>query len=227
VPPATSDSEYFINNTSTSMFFRANLLALDEWASGGRPAPPSRHPLRGDGTLVTYAEWRQQFPAIPATTVPRSPSRLELLDFGPNIDRGIIGNHPPVVIADKEYMVLVPAVDSDGLDIGGLRAPMIQAPLGTYLGWNIRKRALGPGMMHGLKGSYIPFPDTSEERVHTGDPRRSVEERYADASAYVDAIRAAAERLVADRLMLEEDIARAAAQASDWGRPRHAVTLPA
>ena len=39
------------------------------------------------------------------------------------------------------------------------------------------------------------------------------------------AIVAAARELVAQGLMLEEDVARSAEAAADWGRPRHAVTL--
>ena len=65
----------------------------------------------------------------------------------------------------------------------------------------------------------------AEERRATGDPRRSILERYPDANAYVGAITAAAHRLVEQGLMLEEDVERAAAAAADWGRPRHDVRL--
>ena len=39
----------------------------------------------------------------------------------------------------------------------------------------------------------------------------------------VRAIETAAKKLVAERLMLEEDVARVVAAARDWGRPRHDV----
>ena len=42
---------------------------------------------------------------------------------------------------------------------------------------------------------------------------------------YVAAIRQAAEALVADGLMLREDVSRAVADAGEWGRPRHLVRL--
>jgi len=48
------------------MFFRANLDAMDRWATDGVPPPPSRIPTRAEGTLVRLEEWRRQFPAIPA-----------------------------------------------------------------------------------------------------------------------------------------------------------------
>jgi hypothetical protein len=76
-----------------------------------------------------------------------------------------------------------------------------------------------------FEGSYIPFAETPSERIATGDPRPSILERYPDKDAYRAAIVAAAEALVAAGLMLAEDVPRCAEAASDWGRPRHAVTL--
>jgi hypothetical protein len=117
-------------------------------------------------------------------------------------------------------------VDADGNDIPGVRAPMVAAPLGTYTGWNPRARGFGHGAQHRFEGSYIPFAETPEERAETRDPRKSVLERYPDKAAYVAAIVAAARELVAQRLMLEEDVERCAAAATNWGRLRHAITLP-
>ena len=124
-----------------------------------------------------------------------------------------------------DYTVLVPAVDEDGNDRAGVRAPMVAEPLGTYCGWNLRARGFGHGAMHEFSGSYIPLPETPEERQATGDPRRSILERYPDAGAYVRAITAATRQLVEQGLMLEEDVERAAAAAADWGRPRHDIGL--
>jgi hypothetical protein len=110
-------------------------------------------------------------------------------------------------------------------DVEATTAILEQAPLGTYCGWNLRARGFGLSTMHEFSGSYIPLPETPEERRMTGDPRRSILERYTDAEAYVRAVTAAARRLVEDGLMLEEDVDRAAAAAADWGRPRHDVRL--
>jgi hypothetical protein len=49
---------------------------------------------------------------------------------------------------------------------------MVQTPLSTYCGWNLRARGFGHGAMHEFSGSYIPLPETPEERDMTGDPRR-------------------------------------------------------
>lgn len=105
------------------------------------------------------------------------------------------------------------------------RPRTVQAPLGTYCGWNLRARGFGHGAMHEFSGSYIPLAETPEERRMTGDPRQSIIERYSNRQAYVAAIVEAARQLVADGLMLEEDVERAAAAAADWGRPRHDIGL--
>jgi len=101
--------------------------------------------------------------------------------------------------------------------------PVVDAPLGTYTGWNLRARGGGHGSNHNFTGSYIPFPETDAEQALTGDPRKSILARYKDKAGYVRAIEAAAKKLVAERLMLEEDVSRVVEAARDWGRPRHDV----
>ena len=231
--PQLGIGQNFSNVVATSMLFRAMLVAMDEWATYGITPPDSRIPTRADGTLLEYAAWRRQFPAIPGIAPLVEPNVLTLLDFGPDAEHGILTEPPQIVHGRNDpdgapglrYTVLVPSVDSDGNDVAGVRAPMVQAPLGTYTGWNPRARGFGHGIQWRFEGSYIPFPDTPSERVATGDPRPSILERYPDKGTYRAAIVAAAETLVAQRLMLAEDVARCADAASDWGRPRHAVSL--
>ena len=221
--PQTSEGVAYLNVAQTSMLFRAMLDALDRWAGGGEPPPPSRVPTRAEGTLVDYAAWRGQFPSIPGQPIPQTPNQLPLMDFGPEEFEGVLAQEPPRVLNEAAYVVAVPAVDADGIETSGVAAPMIQAPLGTYAGWNVRRRGQAEGSTHEFSGSYIPFPETPEVRAATNDPRRSITERYPDAQAYVAAIEAAARRLVAEGFMLEEDIERCAARAADWSRPLHDV----
>jgi hypothetical protein len=157
--------------------------------------------------------------------LPAGPAALPLLDHGPDVERGILSKEPPDVLNPNGYAVQIPATDTDGNDLAGVRAPMVQASLGTYTGWNLRARGYGTRAAYEFSGSYIPFPDSAEERQFTEDPRKSVLERYGSPQGYVDAIVAAAKRLVAERLMLEEDVPRAAKEAQNWGRPRHVVGL--
>jgi alpha/beta hydrolase family protein len=222
--PARGVCQNFLNTVATSMLFRAMIDAMDRWATTGVAPPESRIPRRADGTLVTSEEWRREFPQIPGVATPRAPSALPLLDFGPQAEIGIL-KEPPDIVSGSGYTILVPAVDGDGNHRAGVRAPTVAVPLGTYCGWNLRARGLGYGAMHEFSGSYIPLSETAEERRATGDPRRSILERYPNAEAYVDAITAAARLLVETGLMLEEEMERAAAAAADWGRPRHDVRL--
>ena len=192
------------NVVQTSFLFRALLLALDRWATDGTPPPPSRIPRREDGTLGTLAAWRNGFPAIPAVMLPTS---FHELDGGAG------------------FTVLVPLTDVDGNERAGIRVPMVEAPLGTYTGWNVRSRGQAQGALVSLAGSYLPFPEDAETARRCGDSRRPVVARYATAEAYRQAIQVAAHELVAVGLMLEEDVADALRLAENWGRPRHVPLL--
>ena len=231
--PAKGIGQNFSNSVATSMLFRALLDAMDHWASEGTKPPDSRIPTRAEGTLVEYARWRRQFPAIPGVMVLAEPNALPLLDFGPDADRGILREPPHVVHGRNDpdggpglrYTVLVPSVDTDGNDVAGVRAPMVCEPLGTYTGWNPRARGYGYGAQWKFEGSYIPFPNTPAERLATSDPRLSIKERYSDWLGYVAAITQAARGLVAAGLMLEEDVERCEAAAERWNPARHMVSI--
>ena len=207
------------------MLFRAMLDAMDAWASHGTLPPDSRVPRRADGTLATMAEWRRQFPRIPGVATPPARATCRDSSSARSSTSGIL-KEPPTVMPGPDYPVLVPAVDADGNDVAGVRAPMVEAPLATYTGWNLRARGFGQGAMHEFTGSTIPLADSPEERAATGDPRPSILERYPNSAAYAAAVHAAAERLVEQRLMLAEDVERAVTAARDWDRPRHDVRLP-
>lgn len=213
-----------INVVWTSMLFRAMLDALDAWVTVGTEPPASRIPLRADGSLVDLDNWRRQFPTIPGVATPRGPNALPRLDFGPDFSTGRL-REPPAVVPGEAYAVLVPAVDADGNDVAGVRAPMVQAPLATYTGWNLRAAGFGVGAMHEFTGSTLPFPETDDVAAQTGDPRRSIQQRYGNATGYVAAIERAARQLVDERLMLEEDVPRCVAAAARWHAPRHRVAL--
>ena len=57
-----------------------------------------------------------------------------------------------------------------------------------------------------MLGSTLPFPLTRAARQASGDPRVSIEERYASRAAYLARVRDSATRLVAERHMLAEDV---------------------
>ena len=213
------------NVVQTSMFFRGMLDALDAWATKGVAPPENKIPQRKDNTLITIDKWREQFPNIPGINTPQQPNLLPLYDYGIDASQGIIEQLPPIILNEKGYTVLVPAVDIDGNDIAGIRAPMVAAPLATYTGWNLRVRFFGEGAMHEFSGSTIDFPETNEIAEATGDPRKSVLDRYGDELGYLKAIESAAKKLVKEKWILEEDLSRAIQLAKRWCFERHDIRL--
>jgi hypothetical protein len=187
---------------------RALLDALDAWVTHGTPPPASRVPSRADGTLASVAEVRSRFPQILGVIFPREPARLFVQEHGPEFERGLIAKEPPEVDSSKEYVVLVPQVDADGNDLAGVRTPHVVVPLATFTGWNLRLPGCAEPDLASLNGSYSPFAKTADERKASGDPRPSRQERYRSRAHYVRAIAMAAQRLVEQRLLLEEDADR-------------------
>jgi hypothetical protein len=104
-------------------------------------------------------------------------------------------------------------VDADGNEPSGVASVLHQAPLGSYLGWNVTAAGFNKGSNCGLVGGYVPFAKSKAERMAAGDPRLSLEERYGSHEKYVAAVRAAAARLVHDRFLLQEDADRLIAEA--------------
>jgi Alpha/beta hydrolase domain len=173
---------------------RALLVALDGWISNGTLPPASRYPDRGDGTLVSPAIDEVGFPRIPGFAYTSRMARPTVI----NSDE-----MPPSKGA--AYPVFVPKTDADGRDIAGLRLPTLEAPAATHTGWNIRKAGFGEGELCDNNGAMIPFAATREERLKTNDPRLSMAERYPNEGDRPAAIAKAAQQLVRDRLLLEDD----------------------
>jgi len=102
---------------------------------------------------------------------------------------------------------LVPQVDRDGNDITGIRSPEQAVPLGTYADWSFRSEAIGaPDTLIAMAGSFIPFAKTRAEREKNGDPRLSIEERYASRADYLRKVEEAANKLAQERYLLPEHV---------------------
>ena len=98
-------------------------------------------------------------------------------------------------------------MDDDGNEVAGIRLPDIRVPLGTHTGWTMRHPDIGgAGHFMPLQGAVVPFAATKEDRLASGDPRPSIEERYASRDDYLAAVRQAAEKIVGERFILEEDV---------------------
>jgi hypothetical protein len=114
------------------------------------------------------------------------------------------------------YGTRVSAIDRDGNEVAGIRLPPIAVPLATHTGWNVYRRQ--PQELCDRDGSFAPFARTKAEREASGDPRLSVEERYGSRAAYAAEVKAAADALVAQRLLLPADAAAYVKAAEDSDR---------
>ena len=184
---------------------RAMLVNLDRWVGEGVEPPPSRYPRIDRGELITAAEHGKRFPKIPGMRHPGRNLQPPRVDFGPDFwTEGVITIVPPRI--GERYRTLVPAFDADGNGVGGIRLPELEAPLGTYQGWNPRSTDFGsPDYLTRFDGSFWPFAMTEAAREAAGDPRPSIDARYPDKQRYVARVSEAARRLVGDRILLEED----------------------
>jgi hypothetical protein len=181
------------NPHSPAPALRALLVALDEWVSEDKTPPPSRVPTLSRNQLV--APDAVAFPAIPGAQAVRTGNRVAL--FGDWT--------APMPDPAKVYRSLVSRVDADGNEVAGIRLPDIAVPLATYSGWNLYRAPFPEGEVCDRDGSYFPFAKTKAERMASGDPRLSIEERYKGRTDYASLVRHASDTLVKERLLLKED----------------------
>ncbi len=183
-------------------FWRAMIANMDAWVRSNTLPPASSYPKIADGTLVPLREYA--LPAIPGVNRPHEGNEAWRLDFGPSWRDGILSVQPPKV--GEPFPVLVPQVDADGNERGGVRLPEVTVPLATYTGWNLRDASIGaPDQRVAFEASYLPFAKTAAERQKTGDPRKSIAERYAAREDYKTRYKNAVDDLVKQRWILPED----------------------
>jgi hypothetical protein len=205
-PPAQAEAQQLLVNPLEYRWAQRALLAdLDAWVQKGVEPPLSLHPMVSDHTAVPLTELR--FPNVPG-----------VLQWPIHVPGGF--RNDAVAGPTSVLPFLLPQVDPDGNVTSGLRLPEQSVPLGTYGGWAFRSEAYGQtDTLVSMAGSYIPFSKTKVERQKSGDPRLSLEERYASRAEYLQRVDAAAKKLAAQRYVLPEDvdaIVKAAGDHWDW-----------
>jgi len=209
--------QQFQNPLNSAPIQRALFLALDDWTNGKLP-PSSRVPTLSEGTMVPpLPQSGVGFPNIPGVTYTGLKTTRYLFNYGPGYydggpSGGVATINPPVITPPYEdnpangpiYPSFVPITDSDGNDVAGVRLPDVTVPLATYTGWALRS---GVWANDGCEsaGQYIPFAKTQAERLASGDPRPSIEERYPSFGDYHSAVIRAIDDLVKEGFMLCED----------------------
>ncbi len=147
---------------------RALTAALIDWVVKGTPPPPSRYPRLDRGELVAATKAALGFPDLPGLSFRDSPVNPVLdYDFGPrfvaNDLSGVISLQPPRI--RRVIPTFVPKVNADGNETAGVPSVLHQAPLGTYLGWNLTAAGFFAGQGCGFAGGYVPFAKTEAERA--------------------------------------------------------------
>ncbi len=210
-PPRQTSGQQLSNPNDYSWFLRSLLLAMNRWTTDGTPPPASMYPRIADGDLVRPAQLT--FPEIPGVTQPATPHLAYRVVYGPEFrTRGVVSVEPPQVLST--FPILVPQVDTDGNETGGLMMPEVAVPLATYTGWNNFRPESGPmDVLSSMQGSYIPFLRTRTQRDQRGDARLSIEERYHSRAEYLGRVSDAALALVEDGYLLAGDLSPILTQA--------------
>lgn len=214
-PPRKSDTQHLSNPNDYRYVMRGLLAAMNGWLKDGKEPPPSQVPRVTKGQLIAPAS--MQFPKLKGVELPKRHQRAWRADYGPEFrSHGIVTYEPPKL--GKAFPTLVPQVDRDGNETAGIRMPEIQAPLATYTGWNLRDARIGaPAEFFNMTGSFFPLARTKAERERNGDPRPSIEERYASKQAYLGKISEAARALADSGYILPRDIGALEQRASrEW-----------
>jgi hypothetical protein len=217
-PPATtpvSSSQTYPRNPNGENFTNNALLVdfIDLLMKGRRmPAsiPGRSYPTLAAGQLVPPTQTAEGFPNVPGFPFGGNMAWPPFVyDFGRSVDyseqTGIPTIQPPII---REVLTeYVPRVNSDGNeDVGSVPSILFQAPLGTYVGWNI----IPPGTFYAgqqvqLQGGFWPFRQTQTDRMTAGDPRPSLEERYGTHTGYVCVVTAATNDAVRRGFLLVAD----------------------
>jgi hypothetical protein len=171
---------------------RALLVDLEAWVRAGTAPPPSQYPTIARHELV--AREAVTFPRVAMLPFAGYMPQVWRMDYGDSFSTSrVITNEPPLLGAP--YTVLVPQVDADGNDVGGVRLPELAVPLGTFTGWNISVPPL-PDLRYlaGLVGSFEPFSRSRRDR--TRDARPSIDERYSSRDDYLERVSDAIDHLI-------------------------------
>jgi Alpha/beta hydrolase domain len=214
-PPRPLQTQNPSSPVAYTWAMRALLNDMNGWVKSGAEPPVSKYPKIAQDNLVPIGAI--QFPKIPGVAFPMLAHRAYKLDFGPEFaTKGIETVVPPKVLGT--YPLLLPQVDRDGNDTGGLRMPEVAVPLATFTGWNLRSAAIGaPQELYSMQGSMIPFARTSAERQQKKDPRLSIEERYKSREEFLKQVTASAQELAKSGYLLEQDVPKLVERsAAEW-----------
>lgn len=117
---------------------------------------------------------------------------------------GVPFAYDPYVDEKPRYVALVPAVDANGNELGGVRMPFLTVPVATFRSWNLRAPEVGfPRYRASFVGSVVPFP----------------KEKLPPRDEYLGRFTAETLKLVSERYLVKEDVydlVKRAGELYDW-----------
>src|SRR5207253_2550584 len=136
------------------------------WVMKDIAPPASKYPTLAGGFLVDPAKAAMGFPTIPGLPADAPTGLINAgldYDWGPEFNyvdgSGVRSKIPPAI---KHVLKMkVPRTDADGNELGGVPVVLRDAPLGTYLGWNI----VASGVPRDAAGALVRagFPTSTTE----------------------------------------------------------------
>ena len=182
------------------------LVALDEWVTEGIKPPHNTLPKLEDGTIGDWRQGPSGFPRIPGVNYPSYIHEPPIFDQRTMVD-GVVTQLPIRTVPPEHfYPAYAPTVDADGNEIAGIRTPDIHCPIATYTGWTLYQGTYGTGILIRNAGSAIPFAKTKADRLASGDPRLSLQERYKNHDKYVKCVAQWAKHLGKQRYILPAEV---------------------
>ena len=202
---------YPLNPLPANPVLRALLNDLDEWVTDGGGA--SRQPRAAAVRRRTHRAGRlSETASRRCRDAPvAEPHAMHPVDRGADFANGVIASEPPREDLTREYPVLVPAVDADGNETAGVRVPEVAAPLATYTGLE-PPQGLGSDGGHRRQRPALRRDRAGARREERPAPFHRSALSLAGGLIWAE-VRAAAEELREQRLLLAEDVERCVARA--------------
>ncbi|MDT0594006.1 alpha/beta hydrolase domain-containing protein [Glaciecola petra] len=183
---------YFQGNSLDLLLnLRALISALTEWVVDDKSPPKSRFPRFSDNTLVNFENYNLPN-MLSDLRKPISPHTAYIYDYGKQWQQGVIKLNPPRILAT--IVPPLPAVDSNGNEIAGIRHPLLEAPIASFLPWVLRHNAqFAQDEMMDFRGAIKLLP------------KQQVLQRYANWDAYRRTLETAISHAITQGFILEED----------------------
>lgn len=181
---------------------RAILSQLSHWVVDNKMPMQSQFPRFSNQSLLPFKQYVLP-PRLSKLTKPVSPYTPFIYDYGNKWDEGIITVNPPHLLDfDKPNVPAVPAVDNFGNEIGGIRHPLLDVPIASFLPWVLRHNAeFAQNEMMDFRGAIKLFP------------KSQILAQYRDFDEYKNAIDGAIDKAIKQGSLLSEDRENVHAQA--------------